>query len=59
MKSMKERVRIAKKDQDVKVLFKACEWIEKSSSPRRIKATAKYIYDRYVRHSITWDAVEL
>lgn len=37
-------------DPDVRALMKAVEWIEKSSSERIKKATAEYIYDRYVRN---------
>ena len=40
------------RDQDFKVLSKVVEWIEKSTSERMKKATAEYIYDRYVRHPI-------
>ncbi len=39
-----------KLDPDVKALKKALEWIEKSASDRMRRATAEYIYDRYVRN---------
>ncbi len=39
-------------DPDVRALMRAVEWIEKSSSERVKRATAEYIYDRYIRHPI-------
>lgn len=36
-------------DPDVKALAKACAWIEKHERPEMVRATAEFIYDRYVR----------
>jgi hypothetical protein len=40
----------AKLGPDLKALKKACEWIERCTSDRMKRATAEFIYDRYVRH---------
>jgi hypothetical protein len=40
----------ARLDPDVKALKGAIDWIEKSTSERMKRATAEFIYDRYVRN---------
>jgi hypothetical protein len=37
-------------DPDVKALGRALMWIERSTSARMKRATAEFIYDRYVRN---------
>jgi hypothetical protein len=37
-------------DPDVKALQGAIGWIERSTSDRMKRATAEFIFDRYVRH---------
>jgi len=37
-------------DKDVQALIKACHWIERSTSERMKRATAEFIYDKYVRN---------
>jgi hypothetical protein len=42
--------RQAKGVPDWYALTKACAWIDRSTSERMKRATAEFIYDRYVRH---------
>jgi len=37
-------------DADLKALKRAMEWIERCTSDRMKRATAEFIFDRYVRH---------
>lgn len=37
-------------DQDIRILSQCCKALDRSTSPRMLKANVEFLVDRYVRH---------